>query len=228
LYAQINLNERSGGKVYNTSVLIGPKGEIVGKYRKVNLPPTERRDTAPGDGFPVCETEIGNIGFSICYDIMFPETVRCSALNGADIVIHSGATSYGCEECFVRVRANENMLWLITCNIQCARMSQIIDPYGNIIARQRGKGELVMAEIEPKLERKLPKDNLWAGVRSLRGPQTQEREPRAYAVISSPHPPVLDRYRNDRIPSTPTEFGRAYRKGSREYARIYGAALKKG
>lgn len=212
LYAHLNLYEKERDQIYNTAVLIGPDGKIVGKYRKVHLPPQERQFPSAGNGFPVFETDLGKIGFSICYDIMFPESARCAALNGADIIIHSGNTSYTCREYYPRVRAAENMVWFMVCNIMNARMSEIIDPHGTVVAHSHGEAEIISAEINPLMDRELPGDNWWAGTRSLRGRMTQERVPEAYAVICKAQPPVLSRYRNDRIPSKAAEFERVYRK----------------
>lgn len=225
LYAQLNLYENDAGKIYNTSVLIDPDGKIAGKYRKVHLPPQERRFVSPGDGFPVCKTEIGNIGFSICYDIMFPEAARAAALNGANIIIQSGNTSYTCRECYTRVRAAENMLWLLVCNIMSAKMSEIVDPHGIVVSHSWGDTELITAEIDPKMERDMPGDNAWAGVQSLRGRMMQERVPGACGVISAANPPILERYRDDRIPSEPQEFERQYAKARKITVTAYAGAL---
>jgi predicted amidohydrolase len=225
MYAQLNLYEKDAGKIYNTSVLIDPDGRLAGKYRKVHLPPQERWHVSPGDGFPVCRTEIGNIGFSICYDIMFPETARAAALNGADVIIHSGNTSYTCRECYTRVRAAENMLWFLSCNILSMKMSEIVDPHGTVVAHSWGDTELITAEIDPRMERDMPGDNAWAGCRSLRGRMMQERVPSACGVISAAHPPILDRYREDRIPSLPQEYERAYAKGRKAAEAEYAGAL---
>jgi N-carbamoylputrescine amidase len=80
------ISERAGGALYNSSVLIGPKGYI-GTFRKIHLWNEENLYFEPGDlGFPVFHTELGRIGMIICYDGWFPESFRICALQGADIV----------------------------------------------------------------------------------------------------------------------------------------------
>jgi predicted amidohydrolase len=80
------ISERAGSVLYNSSVLIGPKGYI-GTFRKVHLWNEENLYFEPGDlGFPVFYTELGRIGMIICYDGWFPESFRMCALQGADIV----------------------------------------------------------------------------------------------------------------------------------------------
>lgn len=213
MHAVVNLQERDGDRLYATSALLGPKGELIGKYRKVHIPPPARMRMSGGDGFPVFQTEIGRIGFSVCYDIMFPETIRCAALNGADIVVHSGNTSYTYRDCYPRVRAAENMLWLMNCYFHgetrscqpggrpVPLRSEIIDPHGIVIAESDGADELVIAEIDPQMERMMPGDNAW-GNRSLRGRMTRERVPAAYRVLVDENPPLLERYAEDTFPST--------------------------
>jgi predicted amidohydrolase len=85
--------ERSGDKVFNSSVLIDSKGEIIGLYRKVHLFYYETIVFSPGDlGFPVFDLQLENgsmvkIGMQICYDWRFPEATRSLALRGAEVVV---------------------------------------------------------------------------------------------------------------------------------------------
>ncbi|QRF62418.1 nitrilase family protein [Variovorax sp. UC122_21] len=78
--------ERDEDRIYDTAVLIGPKGYI-GRYRKTHLWNNEKLWFTPGDeGFPVFDTPIGRIGLLVCWDIWFPETTRIVAQQGADII----------------------------------------------------------------------------------------------------------------------------------------------
>ncbi len=91
------------GLLYNTAVIIGPNGEIIGKYRKSSIPLVkeesmtgiEKAYFAPGDtGFCVFDTPFGvRIGILICYDRHFPEAARILALGGADIILVPTATT---------------------------------------------------------------------------------------------------------------------------------------
>ena len=90
------------GELYNTAVVLGPDGQIMGKYRKSSIPlvktasliGNEKYYFKPGNlGFPVWQTPFGvNIGVMICYDRHFPEHARLLALNGADLVFVPTAT----------------------------------------------------------------------------------------------------------------------------------------
>ncbi len=80
------LPECDGERLFDTAVLVGPKG-FVGKYRKTHLWNQEKLFFTPGDlGFPVFDTKIGRIGLLVCWDIWFPETARLVAQQGADMI----------------------------------------------------------------------------------------------------------------------------------------------
>lgn len=86
LHIVAGINERHGDALYNSAVVIGPRGHI-GTFRKVHLWNEENLFFEPGNlGFPVFKTPIGRIGTFICYDGWFPESYRLCALQGADIV----------------------------------------------------------------------------------------------------------------------------------------------
>ena len=91
--------EIDGDVIYNSSVILGANGEILGRYRKSHIPGTvqppenanfailEKRYFAPGDlGFPVYPSPAGSLGVGICYDRRFPELYRCYGLNGAGVI----------------------------------------------------------------------------------------------------------------------------------------------
>ncbi|MFN8006147.1 MAG: nitrilase-related carbon-nitrogen hydrolase [Terriglobia bacterium] len=90
-------DEKWPGAVFNTTCLIGPEG-ILYKYRKVNPWIPWEVHTSPHDIegydeelFPVAKTPIGNIGAAICYDWLFPETLRQLAAKGAEILVRVSA-----------------------------------------------------------------------------------------------------------------------------------------
>jgi predicted amidohydrolase len=86
LHVVAGIAERAGNKLYNSAVVIGPKGYI-GTYRKLHLWGNEHLFFESGDlGLPVFHTEIGRLAAVICYDGWFPEVYRLLAMKGADIV----------------------------------------------------------------------------------------------------------------------------------------------
>jgi predicted amidohydrolase len=85
LHIVLSLYEREAHLIYNTAVLLGPDGALIGKYRKVSLPPGEAaKGIAPGKDYPVFDTAIGKVGMMVCYDGFFPEVARELTKNGAE------------------------------------------------------------------------------------------------------------------------------------------------
>ena len=154
------------GRNYNTSILLNPAGERVGRYEKlhlfdVTLPSGEERreskHVCPGDHMTVVETPLGNLGMSVCYDVRFPELFRHMALAGAQILLvpamFSQETGSSHWEMLVRTRAIENTCYVIAPNQFGGRFgawghSMIVDPWGKILAEiPEGEG-LALAEID--------------------------------------------------------------------------------
>jgi predicted amidohydrolase len=155
--------------VFNTTVLVGPNG-ILSKYRKVNpwIPwelHASPHDVAgyPLDPFPVVDTEIGRLGVAICYDWLFPETIRQIAFNGAELILRVSAymDPWGATQpmdwwtLVNRTRALENTVYVVAAN-QGASLthyppfswpggSMIVDYDGRIVAQaDPGPGEKVV------------------------------------------------------------------------------------
>ncbi len=162
------------GAVFNTTCLIGPDG-VLAKYRKVNpwvpwevhASPHDLADY-PDDPFPVTETEIGRLGAAICYDWLFPESIRQLALRGAEVLIRVSAymDPWGATQpmdwwtVVNRCRALENLAYVVASN-QGASLanyapfswpggSMVVDYDGRILAQaDPGPGEkIVVAEID--------------------------------------------------------------------------------
>ena len=81
--------EEMPGLYYDTAVLIAPDGSISGKYRKTHpgcYRSLEGIYFRAGTQFPVFDVVGWKVGIVICYDTLFPETTRCSILNGAELI----------------------------------------------------------------------------------------------------------------------------------------------
>src|SRR6266446_9897446 len=129
------------GLYYDTAMLIGPDGAILGKYRKVHpaaLLSLEKIYFRGGSSFPVFPVEEWTMGVSICYDNLFPESCRCLALNGAELIVAPYATPLANPwENFLTTRALENGVFFAACNHvgvegewQMSGKSMVIDPVG--------------------------------------------------------------------------------------------------
>jgi predicted amidohydrolase len=66
--------------------MVGPDGEVVGDYRKVHLRGEEHLAFRPGFRFPVFETNFGQVGLMLGWDLVFPEAARSLTLDGAELL----------------------------------------------------------------------------------------------------------------------------------------------
>ncbi len=95
IYLVASIPELDGVSVYNTAVVLGPGGELVGKYRKRILWPGEKHAYTPGDLTGVFDTSFGRVGVMICYERQFTQPVRELAAAGADVVFCPSGGGYG-------------------------------------------------------------------------------------------------------------------------------------
>ena len=142
-YIVAGLYERSGKIVYNTAVLLGRTGKLVGTYRKTHLPREEwEAGITPGDHYPVFDTDFGKVGVMICWDLQFPEPARALALQGAEIIC---LPIWGGSEVLARARAIENSLFLVSATYDMR--SFIVDPAGQVLAEATKEQPLASAEL---------------------------------------------------------------------------------
>ncbi len=124
LWIIFGIDENRGGKMFNTAVLLNPRGEIVGKYSKVHLQNWMLASGVNrGDEFPVWDVEIAGVktklGIQICYDIQHPESTRELVLGGAEIVFSPYCTNDFSRPLLVHLfqtRALENRVFLARVN----------------------------------------------------------------------------------------------------------------
>ncbi|WP_026881983.1 N-carbamoylputrescine amidase [Clostridium akagii] len=92
----ISFFEKKNKAKYNSVAVINADGTILGVYRKTHIPDgtgyEEKYYFNPGDtGFKVWNTKYAKIGIGICWDQWYPETARCLALMGAEIIFYPTA-----------------------------------------------------------------------------------------------------------------------------------------
>jgi omega-amidase len=81
------VKEKVESILFNSAVIIGPDGELLGDYRKLHLRGEERLAFRPGYRMPVFETEFGGLGVMVGWDLAFPEVARSLVLDGADLIV---------------------------------------------------------------------------------------------------------------------------------------------
>ncbi|ACF02365.1 Nitrilase/cyanide hydratase and apolipoprotein N-acyltransferase [Rhodopseudomonas palustris TIE-1] len=109
--------ERAAAGLYVTTVLIGPDGKEIGRYRKTHLTAEERKWAVAGFDYPVFDTPFGRIGVMSGYDAVFPETSRCLAIGAADIILWPAALREPFERDLLAVpRAEDNRVAVVLAN----------------------------------------------------------------------------------------------------------------
>ena len=150
LHIALSLHERDGHLIYNTAVLLGSDGRLVGKYRKVCLPPSEvAAGIAPGKDYPVFDTKFGKVGLMVCYDGFFPEVARELSKRGAEVIAWP---VYGCNPLLAQARACENHVYLVSSTFMEPKdgwmISAIFDQTGKPIAQAGKWGTVAVAEVD--------------------------------------------------------------------------------
>jgi N-carbamoylputrescine amidase len=92
----VSFFEKAETGYFNSVALIDADGRALGIYRKTHIPDgpgyEEKYYFQPGDtGFKVWDTRYAKIGVGICWDQWFPETARCMALQGAELLCYPTA-----------------------------------------------------------------------------------------------------------------------------------------
>jgi predicted amidohydrolase len=176
-------------KTSNTSVHIGPDGDVRAVYRKLHMFDVEVDGTAyaeseheqPGDEIVTSELAGAvKLGMSICYDVRFPELYR--SLGAEVVTIPSAftlATTRDHWEVLLRARAIENQCYVVAPNqigehpggYRSGGRSMIVDPWGLVLACAPDTETAILAELDF--------DRLAAVRRRL--PALTHRRPEVYA-----------------------------------------------
>ncbi len=166
-----SMTERRPGheKPSNTSLHVGPDGEIHAVYRKIHLfdvtvGETDYRESdsdEPGDEIVTSEALDGTrVGLSVCYDVRFPELYRILALEGAQVVTVPAhfTTPTGKDHWHVllRARAIENQLYVVAAaqvgetlpRKPAYGRSLIVDPWGVVLAQAPDEPTVISAELD--------------------------------------------------------------------------------
>ena len=182
-----SLAEKDGDKMYNTAVLVGAAGNLIGKHRKVHLFEADiEAGVTPGDDLEVLDTHLGKIGMLVCYDAHHIESARVLDLRGADIVLipsvgliippETFESTMHSWETVLRANAKYGRSHVVWANktgkdgdLTAIGNSMILDPRGHIIARGGIEEEIVRATVN--IRRKFPRPG---------------RRPELYAPIARP------------------------------------------
>lgn len=174
IYEKIKGNTR----VYNASVLIGPTGCIVAKYRKINLFDAvlgrkkirESEKIKAGAKIALTKVKTFKAGLTVCYDLRFPGLYQKYAARGAHVLcvpsVFTKKTGEAHWETLLRARAIENLCYVLAPNqigkdargVESYGNSMVVDPWGKILARASGdKEEVLFADISMKTVERVKK-----------------------------------------------------------------------
>ena len=156
-------------RLFNTSLLFGPDGSLLAKYRKIHLfdvaieghvVARESSRNLPGEDLVCVDTPLGRLGMSVCYDLRFPELYRSLALMGAEVLVvpsnfamHTGKDHW---EPLLRARAIENGAWVLAPATMGSRggfhaygRSLAVDPWGTVVACAPDEVGVTLVDIDP-------------------------------------------------------------------------------
>jgi predicted amidohydrolase len=156
-------------KLSNTSVHVGPDGEIKGVYRKIHMFDVvvggqeyrESESEEAGEEIVLSETAGHTpLGLTVCYDLRFPELYRILAVKGARIIALPAAftkiTGQAHWEILIRARAIENQAFVVAAD-QIGRSpgdhdsfggSIIVDPWGEVLAKAPDEETFIAADLD--------------------------------------------------------------------------------
>jgi deaminated glutathione amidase len=163
-------------KSFNTSILIGPEGELEASYRKIHMFDVdvggvayrESEHEEPGD--EIVTAELGGalegvtIGMSVCYDLRFPELYRILAVRGATVITVPSAftleTGRDHWDVLLRARAIENQAFVVAANqigeapphYRSYGRSAILDPWGVVLAQAPDEQCFITADLDLELQ----------------------------------------------------------------------------
>lgn len=128
--------EPNGKQFHNTACLFDDRGNLIGKYRKIQLVGSvkaEGKYLTPGKDTPVFPTKYGRVGMFICWDIMFPEVTAGLMANRAQIIFQPtyGHAGYQCDF-QAQTRAFDTVCPIVI-SMWCGN-GRVIDKDGRILA----------------------------------------------------------------------------------------------
>ncbi len=177
-------HQEQTNQYYSSSLLFDKSGQCVAHYHKIHLFDVsissanesyfESEHVLPGEGLTIYaqfeDHPSIKLGFSICYDIRFPNMYRHMAKQGVNIFLVPSAftipTGQKHWEILLRARAIENLSFVLACNNVGMRKSgegtyghsMIISPWGEILAQLSDKEDMIIQSLDVGLTQKIRKE----------------------------------------------------------------------
>jgi len=137
--------ESDGDRIYNTTPVISPTGDVIARHRKLFPWTPYEKVTTPGEQHTVFDVPgVARFGVSICYDMWFPETIRALAWQGAEVILHPSLTSTidrDVEHTMIRAHAAQNQAYFFDINLAgpVGKGESLIAGPGGEVVYQAGK-----------------------------------------------------------------------------------------
>jgi omega-amidase len=163
-----SIPEKSDNKLFNTSTIWSPKGDLLAKYRKMHLFDIdipgeitfkESDNLSAGNELTTFNVKDFKIGLGICYDIRFEELAKTYRKKGCNLLIYPGAFNMKTGplhwELLGRSRANDNQCYMamispardVNADYVAWGNSCIIDPWAQVIAKTQADEDLIIADL---------------------------------------------------------------------------------
>jgi nitrilase len=168
-----SIGEREGDHLFNTTLVFGPDGRELARYRKIHLfdvtTPNGQgyRESAmfgAGDAVVTCRADGVNLGLAICYDVRFPELFLALRRAGSEVIFLPAAftaeTGRDHWEVLVRARAIETQCWVVAAGTagwhrdargqarETFGHSMIVSPWGRVDAMLETGSGFATADID--------------------------------------------------------------------------------
>ncbi|MHA3977100.1 carbon-nitrogen hydrolase family protein [Halovulum sp. GXIMD14794] len=147
--------KQEDGRIFNTSVVINPDGDIVAKYSKMFPFRPYESGISAGTEFCVFDVpDVGRFGLSICYDIWFPETTRQLTSQGVEVLLHpvlTGTTDRDAELAIARATAAQFQCYVFDVNGLAAGgvgRSLVVDPSATVLHQSAGQEDMFPIEVD--------------------------------------------------------------------------------
>jgi len=158
-------------KLYNTSTIYAPNGDLIAIHRKVHLFDIdipgkitfeESKVLTGGTKMTQIDTDFGRFGIGICYDVRFPELATIAARNDCSIMIYPGAFNLTTGplhwELLARSRAVDNQIYVVMCSpardtsadYHAWGHSMVVDALGKVLVEADEKEAIIYARIDPE------------------------------------------------------------------------------
>lgn len=150
-----SLYEKRKDGIYNTTSVLDPSGEVVGRHRKMFPFTPYEEGVEAGTEFVVFDVpDVGRFGVSICYDAWVPETSRTLVAMGAEVILHpslTGTIDRELELAIARSTATVNQCYFVDINGLGAGgvgRSIVVGPHGEVVHQAGEAEELIPLELD--------------------------------------------------------------------------------